>query len=407
MLAPFSMLHPAPGFAAGVSAPPFDVVSLAEARQLAADNPYSFLRVSRAELELPEAVETDDGAPHTDAAVYRRGADNLHRFLQEGMLLRTARPQYGIYRLTEGEHTQTGVVGLASLEDYRDGAIRTHELTVPVRVRDRADLITAHQSHSGLVLTFADFPPTMSKVVTAATSAEPFATVSVGAVRHETWLVADEAMVTLLQRACADLSAIYIADGHHRSAAAAYAWEERGERPPDGFPVALFPTEGMRTLSYNRVLTSLDGASVAELLDNVRKHYSLQPCPEPGQGTPEHGFDIYAADRWQRASPLSGPGSPVDGVAPHAVSLLGDLVLAPLLHMQDERSDPRMRFVGGDVAPEVLAAQVAAGDVAAAFWMAPTPVAYLKQVADRRGVMPAKSTWFSPKLRDGFFVHVF
>ena len=406
MLAPFRILHPTAALAADVAAPPFDVVSIAEARRIAEGNPHCFLRVSRAELELAIAPATGDGSSR-DAAVYHRGAKNLQRMVHDGILHQEKRPQYGIYRLTAGDHCQTGFVGLASLTDYRDGAVLTHECTVPASVDDRATLIATHRSHSGLVFAFADFPGVLQTLTDQLVSTPPFAAVQAEDVLHEMWIVGDEETIREIGTACAALQAIYIADGHHRSAAAMAAWKTRGDRPPDGFPVALFPSDQVTTLSYNRVLTSLGAVSVDRLRHGIADHYSLEDCAHPATGTPPFGFDLYAGDRWQRATPRRSPPVGEHGVPMHAVSLLREHVLGPVLGIEDERSDPRVEFVGGDVAPATLADRIIAGEIAVAFWMAPTPVAYLRKVADQHGVMPAKSTWFAPKLRDGLFVHAF
>ncbi len=404
MLTPFRMLYPSAALAADVAAPPFDVVTVAEARRIAEGNPYCFLRVSRAELELTDAAAAESAAS-IDPAVYRRGADNLQRMIGDGVLRQAKRPQYGVYRLSAGDHRQTGLVGLASLPDYRDGSVLTHERTVPERVADRAALIAAHRSHSGLVLAFADFPTDLLALTDTLAAAPPFAALEADDVLHEVWLVEDEDTVARMAAACDALPAIYIADGHHRSAAAMSAWADRDYQPPDGFPVALFPSDQVTTLSYNRVLTSLGDGDVEQLLQAIAEHYSIGHRPQPAGETPQYGFDFYTGTRWQRATPISAPPLDDDGVPMHAVSLLRERVLGPVLGVDDERSDPRVEFVGGDVSPSALAARFAVGDIAAAFWMAPTPVPYLRQVADRRGVMPAKSTWFSPKVRDGLFVH--
>jgi uncharacterized protein (DUF1015 family) len=394
-LSPFRMAHPLPSTAAAVAAPPFDVVSTREAARLARGNPDCFLRVSRAELEFDE--------PQVDvAAVYRRGARNLQRLLDDGVLIQPPEPQFGVYRMTLPGHQQTGFVGLASLTEYAAGGIRKHEQTMATRVGDRARLIGEHRSHSGLVMMFADYTLALRGLLQNVTAAPAYAAVTAGTVLHELWLVSQPEAIEQIRVAIATLTALYIADGHHRSEAAYQAWRARGGgAAADGYPVAVFPTQEVRTLSYNRVVRSLSGVTPEALLAGIRERYELNRTSAPGEPATQ-GFDVYVDGSWHRATPRATHGSTV-----HAATLLAENVLTPLLGVADARTDPRIDFVGGDVGPAALAAECDAGGAAAAFWLVPTPVAQLQAAADAREVMPAKSTWFDPKLRDGLFVHLF
>lgn len=411
VITPFRALRPKPELAAQVAAPPYDVVSLEEARQQAKGNPYSFLRIGRAELEL------DDNLDPYSPAVYEHGAKNLQQLIQRGVLTQEARPMFGVYRQKWGAHEQTGLVALASVEEYDQGRIKKHEFTRPVKENDRVQLIQTHESQSGPVLLFFRQRPKVAQWFEGVTSRQPDVQfVAPDTVEHTVWSVRDDAQINDIIEAFRDIPALYIADGHHRSAAASRVRAARRAseksntpRPEDGFLAVIFPNDQLQILPYNRVVKDLHGHTPAQLRQAIAAQFELQPISQPGQ-PPDLGFDMYLEGQWQRAKPIFSSSEVTalanDPVRALAVAVLTERVLDPLLGIKDQRSDPRIDFVGGVKGPDKLAAMVDSGEWAVAFWLSPTTVEQLMAVSDADTVMPPKSTWFEPKLRDGLFIHM-
>lgn len=408
---PFHAVRPRPELASQVAAPPYDVVSLEDARKLAEGNPYSFLRISRAELELPP--ETD---PYS-TAVYERGAANLQHLMQNKVLETEQKPLLGVYRQKWANHEQTGLVALASVDEYDQGIIKKHEYTRPVKEADRVRIIEAHNSQSGPVLLFCRSTPSFKYGLEIITGTKPDVQfVADDQVEHTVWSVREDSHIEQMVETFRSIPSLYIADGHHRSAAASRVRAARhpagpspGSQPEDGFLAVIFPHEHLRILPYNRVVRDLHGLTPDQFLQAFTSHFDLQLVAQPGH-PPRPGFDMYLRGRWHRATPIrsteSSAGLENDPVRGLAVSILTDRVLDPLLNITDQRSDPRIDFVGGVRGPEQLAAMVDRGDWAVAFWLSPTTVDELMAVSDGGCVMPPKSTWFEPKLRDGLFIHM-
>ena len=408
-IVPFRAVRPRPELASQVAAPPYDVVSLEEARKLAEGNPYSFLRISRAELELSDGVD-----PYS-AAVYERGAANLQNLIQQGVLEQEHQPLFGVYRQKWGPHEQIGLVALASVDEYDHGIIKKHEHTRPVKEADRVRLIEAHESQSGPVLLFCRGTAAFNDWLTGVTGTKPDVHfVADDKVEHTVWSVRDESAILQAVDVFRDIRSLYIADGHHRSAAASRVRAARRNsgrategQSEDGFLSVIFPHDQLHILPYNRVVRDLHGLSPKELLDQLTPHFELQATAQPGD-PPVSGFDMYLEGQWHRAKPKHDPSlyRQDDPVRALAVSELTERVLVPLLGITDQRSDPRIDFVGGIRGPKQLSAMVDRGDWSVAFWLHPTTVAELMAVSDANCVMPPKSTWFEPKLRDGLFVHM-
>jgi uncharacterized protein (DUF1015 family) len=408
-IAPFRAVRPRPELASQVAAPPYDVVSLEEARMLAEGNPYSFLRISRAELELSEGVD-----PYS-TAVYERGAANLRNLIQKGILEQEKQPLLGVYRQKWGPHEQTGLVALASVDEYDRGIIKKHEHTRPVKEADRVRLIEAHESQSGPVLLFCRGTVSFEHWLKGVTRTKPDVHfVADDTVEHTVWCVRDESEIRQIVQDFRDIQSLYIADGHHRSAAASRVRAARrnsrrstGGYSEDGFLAVIFPHNQLQILPYNRVVRDLHGLTPKEFLDKLALNFELQATSKPGH-PPAAGFDMYLEGQWHRAKPKHDPSlyRPYDPVRALAVSELTERVLDPLLGITDQRSDPRIDFVGGIRGPKQLAAMVDCGDWAAAFLLYPTTVEELMAVSDADCVMPPKSTWFEPKLRDGLFIHM-
>ena len=408
---PFRALRPKQELAAQVAAPPYDVVSLSEARKIAEGNPYCFLRIGRAELEL-----ADDVDPYSDA-VYAHGAANLQNFICKGILVQEDMPLFGVYRQRWNDQEQTGLVALASVDEYDRGLIKKHELTRPVKENDRVRIIETHDSQSGPVLLFfhrtAQFRDWLKDVTVRDPDVQFMAE---DGVEHTVWSLRDPAAIQQIVKVFQSVDALYIADGHHRSAAASRVRAARAKggagsslNHETGFLSVIFPHDELQILPYNRLVRDLHGHSTQQFLEAVARQYHVEPTTQPGSPPPA-GFDVYLEGQWHRATPTLTPEQQAamekNPVSALAVSVLTERVLSPLLGIQDQRSDPRIDFVGGVRPPQELAAKVDGGEWAVAFWLYPTTVEELMAVSDADCIMPPKSTWFEPKLRDGLFVHM-
>jgi uncharacterized protein (DUF1015 family) len=405
LIQPFRALRPAPGRAADVLAPPYDVLSSAEARQRAQGKPWSFLHISKPEIDLDPAIDVHD------PAVYAKAAENLARLTAAGVMIRDPRPCYYVYRLTWRDRTQTGLAVAASLADYASNRIRKHELTTPVKEDDRVHQIEAVNAQTGPVM--IAYPAAPEIDATLARAAQGTAAVDVTAddgVRHQLWVIEDPATIARLTQAADALPAIYIADGHHRSAAALRVAQARGAGAPGYFLAVLFPQHEMTILDYNRLLRDLNGRSPDELIAELRKRFAVETSEQPVRPAGSGEFGMFLAGRWYRLTlrpefaPAVGAGAdPIDRLP---ITLLTRNVIEPLFGITDPRIDKRIDFVGGARGPEELARRVASGEMAVAFALYPTQMPDLMAVADAGGIMPPKSTWFEPKLADGMVNHV-
>ncbi len=367
----------------------------------------TFLHVSRPEIDLPADVD-----PHAEQ-VHRQGRARLVELVRRGLLARDAQPAYYLYRQRRDGREQTGVVACVSVADYASGVIRTHELTRPDKEGDRARHIEVLDAHDEPVFLMAPASPPVAAVVTEVTATVPeYAFSTDDGVEHTFWVVDAPRHVSGLHAGFADLPRLYVADGHHRSAAAARVHQLRrslsgaaADGSHDVFPAVIFPTEELQILSYNRAVTDLAGHSAERLLEALGRDFTVRPLPGPPQVSHRHTLAMYLAGHWHelRARPGRVDGS--DPIAGLDVSLLQDRVLGPLLGIGDPRTDARLRFVGGIRGHGELVRLVDGGAAAVAFSLHPTSTGELLEVADRGLVMPPKSTWFEPKLRSGLFVH--
>ena len=401
LIKPFRALRPAPGRSAEVLAPPYDVLSSAEARERAKGKPWSFLHISKPEIDLDPATD-----PY-DRAVYAKAAENLAKMTAAGVLMRDARPCYYVYRLTWRDRTQTGLACVASLADYASNRIRKHELTTPVKEDDRVRQIEAINAQTGPVMIGYPNAPAIDALLAQAAAGSPQVDVSADdGVCHQLWVIADDATIDKLTRAFDALPAIYIADGHHRSAAAArVAAKRKGEGSHRYFLSVIFPEREMTILDYNRVVKDLNGRSPEQLLAELAKNFTVAPSAEPVRPHSSHDYGMYLAGRWYRLTirPELVPNDPI-GRLP--ITMLTRNAIEPLLGIKDPRTDKRIDFVGGARGLAGLEARVKSGEMAVAFALYPTQMTDLMAVADAGGIMPPKSTWFEPKLADGMVNHV-
>jgi uncharacterized protein (DUF1015 family) len=402
LIQPFRALRPAPGRAAEVLAPPYDVLSSAEARAQAKSKPWSFLHVSKAEIDLDPATD-----PY-DPAVYAKAADNLSRMVADGVLIRDVKPCYYVYRLTWRDRTQTGLAAVASVADYEKNRIRKHELTTPVKEDDRVRQIEAVNAQTGpVMLAYPAAPEVDALLARAASGAPDVDVVGDDNVRHQLWIVDDPAMIAALTRAVDALPALYIADGHHRSAAAARVAKARGgSGSHDYFLAVLVPHHEMTILDYNRVIRDLNGQTPDGLLAKLRGSFSVEAAERPVRPAAPTEFGMFVAGRWHRLKirPELVPQSEPIGRLP--ITLLTRHLIEPVFGITDQRKDKRIDFVGGARGLEELERRVQSGEMAAAFALYPTQMTDLIAVVDAGGIMPPKSTWFVPKLADGMVNHV-
>jgi uncharacterized protein (DUF1015 family) len=401
LIYPFRALRPAPGRAADVLAPPYDVLSSAEARARADGKPHSFLHISKPEIDLDPAVD-----PY-DPVVYAKAAENLKRMVADGVLIRDNKPCYYVYRLTRRGHTQTGLAAVASVADYDTNRIRKHEHTTPVKEDDRVRQIEAVNAQTGPVMIgYPSTPSLDAMLVGVAARAADVDVIADDGVRHQLWIVRDHVTIEGLTRAADFLPAVYIADGHHRSAAASRVSKARGTESASQFLAVLFPHHEMTILDYNRLLKDLKGRKPDELLTELRKTFSVTAADQPVRPAASNEFGIFLAGRWHRLTLPPDRIPKNDPIGRLPITLLTRNVIDPLFGIADQRNDKRIDFVGGGRGLEELARRVSSGEMAAAFSLYPTQMADLMAVADAGGIMPPKSTWFEPKLADGMVSHM-
>ncbi len=403
IIRPFRALRPAPAAAAAVAAVPYDVVSTAEARRLAADNPLSFLHVSRAEIDLP------DGTDPYARAVYEQAARNLETLVERAPLVVEAAPALYLYRMRTDGHEQTGLAGCFSLDEYDRDVIKRHERTRRDKEDDRTRHMVALRAQTGIVfLTYRATAAVDGMVVDGAAGAPLLDVAAPDGVRHSVWRLSAEATSAAVS-AFAGVPAVYIADGHHRIASAARARDElAGDDPAHDarfFLGVAFPDRQTRILPYNRTVANLAGRTAAQFLSALSGRF---PVVAGGPPVPRKGrLAMYLDGGWYSVD-LADAGAEAAGGAPAEqldAAILQDRILAPVLDVADIRTDPRVTFVGGARGVGALEQAVDSGAAAVAFSLAPVTPDELLAVSDAGGVMPPKSTWFEPKLCDGLLIH--
>lgn len=400
---PFKSWCARPDLAAKVASVPYDVVNTAEAAALAAGNPYSFLHVSRAEIDMAPGVE-----PYGEP-VYKRGRDTLQRFQEEGVLIQEPSPQLFLYRQIMGQHVQRGIVACCSTAEYEQKIIKIHEKTRQDKEDDRTRHINTLNAQTGPVFLLYRDEATLNTLVAETEKAAPlFDFIAPDGVAHAGWkFVNPEKIVEAFRR----VPTAYIADGHHRAASAVRVAKERralhpkqtGEESYNWFLGVLFPASQMNILAYNRLVRDLNGLNPATFMEAVRGRFSVSTAKSPVPSAPGSACMLLAG-QWYQLDWTLPPHTSLEGRLD--VSVLQDRLLAPLLGIDDPRTSKRIDFVGGIRGTTELEARVLSGEHAVAFSMHPTTVEQLMDIADVGGIMPPKSTWFEPKLRDGLFTHV-
>ena len=398
---PFSAVRPTPEKASAVAAVPYDVVDAAEARALAEGNPASFLHVSRPEIDLPEG--TDGASP----AAYAQAKKALDGLVASGTLVQDAVPKFYAYRQVMGSHAQTGIVATFDTQDYLAGVLKQHEKTRKDKEDDRTRHIEILRAHTGpAFLTYKDDPAVDALVAEACAGAPLYDFAAPDGIRHTVWEIASAGTCRAdeLEALFARIPAAYIADGHHRSAAASrYARGRNFAGESRWFLAVAFPASQLRILPYNRLVADLNGLSPETFLARVRAVFAVTAAADGAPSSARHAR-MFLAGAWHDLAWEAPDGA--DVVASLDVSVLQDRLLAPVLGIDDPRTSPRISFMGGVRPLAELEARVASGRAAVAFSMHPVTVGEMMAIADAGAVMPPKSTWFEPKLRSGLFVHV-
>jgi len=402
LVRPFAGLRPSPARAADFAAPPYDVLSSEEARVQATGRPVSFLHITKPEIDFPP------GAAPAGAALHEHAGARFRALCADGRLAADSAPSYTLYRLTRGRHSQTGVVLTASIEAYRDGRIRRHELTRPDKEDDRVLNIEGVGAQTEPVLLLHRPDPVLSAEIKALAAAKPEVKFSDDeGVGHALWPIADEAAVKRLNARLNGLGALYIADGHHRSAAAARIAEAQPEGAAAWFLAVAYSAESVRILDYNRVVRDLGGLSAEAFLDRLEAEFAVTREAAPVRPGGRHEFGLVLAGQWYRLSLCNPPAAEAPALERLDVALLASHLLEPILGISEPRTDPRIDFIGGVRGLAALEAAVASGEWAAGFALYPTAIEDLMAVADAGLVMPPKSTWFDPKLADGLVSYPF
>ncbi len=405
---PFQGLRPRRDLAERIAAPPYDVLSSEEARELAQGNPYSFLHVGKPEIDLPAATDL-----YSDQ-VYAKGKENFTRFINEGALQQDKTKCFYVYQQIWGEHVQVGLVAGASCQDYQDDVIKKHELTREDKERDRQRHIETLNAQTGPVFLTYRRTEAIDRLIEKAMAKDAENNIlTYDGVRHIFFVVDDEKLIAAIQAEFRKLAVLYVADGHHRSAAATRIKAGRqeanarhtGDEEYNFFLAVIFPDNQMKILPYNRVVRDLHGMDAAGFFARVRERFTCEESPEKVPARPQE-FAMYLGGKWHRLAAKPGTFDAGDAIASLDVSILQNNLLAPVLGIRDPRTDKRIDFVGGIRGTGELEKKVDSGACAVAFSLRPTTIAQLFAVADAGKIMPPKSTWFEPKLKDGLVSHL-
>ena len=405
---PFRGLRPKPKLCKEIASPPYDVLSTEEARSIVKQNPKSFLRINKAELEF-----SDDMNPYSEA-VYQKGKANLQQLIDNGLMVRDENPCFYVYRLTMDNRSQTGLVSLVSVDDYDNGLIKKHEHTRPEKVNDRADHIDFLDAQVGPVFTAYRFQEPIQQIFNTVTENSPSVDfVADDTVHHEFWVIGDPDLQKGIISEFAPFP-LYIADGHHRSQSASEVCRRKKEQNPhhtgeedyNYFLNVIFSDSELSILPYNRVIREMNGLTISEILEKTAHNFEISSMD--GAVNPEelHTFGMYVEGNWFLLKAREGSFDPNDPTGSIDAAILGDNFIAPILGITDPKTNKRINFVGGIRGTKELIRLVNSGEYKLAFSLFPTSIKQLLDVADAGEVMPPKSTWFEPKLRSGMIVNM-
>ncbi len=405
---PFRAYRPKPEFAAKVAAKPYDVLSSEEARLEAKDNPLSFLHVGKPEIDLDPTIDL------YDPKVYEKGRENLMRFISEGILFQDAEPYFYVWAQTMNDRTQIGLVGCASVDDYWNDIIKKHEKTRKDKEEDRCNHVRVTNAHTGpIFLTYRDNSKIDEIVNNIITNVPVYDFISEDNVRQRVWVISNKETIKKIQDIMNEIDYFYVADGHHRSAAAAIVGRERqlsnpnhrGDEEYNFFLAVLFPASHLMIMDYNRLVKDLNNLHEKEFFEKLSQVAFIEIASE--RFKPKHKGEVgmYYKGNWYKLLFRPEICATDDPVEKLDVSILQKHVLSPILGIDDPSTSKRIDFVGGIRGLEELERKVNSGEWSLAFAMFPTSINELLSIADAGKIMPPKSTWFEPKLKDGLFVH--
>ena len=400
---PFKALRPEPQFAKQVASKPYDVLSSKEAKIEAEGNPYSFLHITKSEIDLPATIDVHS------SKVYEKAKENLDAFISRSVLFNENKPCYYIYQLIMNDNSQTGLVCCSSITDYEEGLIKKHELTRPDKELDRINHMKITGAQTGNVfLAFRDVDD-LNEIIEKwkAEKSPVYDFTADDNVQHSVWVISDENIIDEITEIFkTQVDCTYIADGHHRAASAAKVKYQLSDNERAGyFLTTLFPATELHILDYNRVIKDLNDLSKEEFLDRINKNFSTEKLTEAYSPEEPHNFGMYLDGSWYRLTALEGSYS-TDPIGILDITVLQNNLLEPVLGIKDQRTDERIDFIGGIRGLKELEKRVDSKEMAVAFSLHPVSVQQLFDIADSGNIMPPKSTWFEPKLRDGLLTHL-
>ncbi|MFH0882809.1 MAG: DUF1015 family protein [bacterium] len=406
---PFPGLRPRRDLAAEVASPPYDVLNTEEARELAKGNPHSFLHINKPEIDLPQSTD-----PYS-IKVYETGRDNLRKFIDEGVMKQDDQACFYLYAQQMGDHRQVGLVAAASVQEYIEDKIKKHELTREVKERDRVNHISILNAQVGPVfLTYKAVPEidTLFEEIQEGDSEVDFT--SPDGIRHTLWVIGSRKTIESVAQLFTQVPELYVADGHHRSAAAQIVCNKRREENPgytgaepwNYFLTVIFPHDQLKILPYNRVVKDLKGLDSAAFFEKVKEKFDVVPAEGAFEPEKTKVFGMYLEDHWYRLTAKAGTFDSENPVNSLDIAILQNNLLAPVLGIGDPRKDDRIDFVGGIRGLGELEKRVDSGEMTVAFSLHATTIEQLIAIADAGEFMPPKSTWFEPKLRSGLVVHI-
>lgn len=403
LIQPFKALRPKPALADKVASRPYDVLNSAEAREEAGNNPFSFLHITKAEIDLPEDTDLHS------RAVYEKAKENLDGLRQQGVLFTEDKPCYYIYRLVMDNRSQTGLVCVSSVEDYFNDVIKKHEFTRPEKEKDRIDHMKTIRAQTGNVfLAYTNVAEIDTLTGEWKNSHSPVYDFTAGdTVRHTVWAIDDDNAIAAITRLFGEkVPATYIADGHHRAASAAKV----SQALPDSeaarfFLTTIFPASELAIMDYNRLVKDLNGLDKESFMIALQEKFMVTPSPVPVKPAALHEFGMYLDKQWYILTAAKDTWSD-DPIGVLDVTILSNNILDRLLGIKDQRTDKRIDFVGGIRGLKELEKRVDSNEMKIAFSLYPVTIRQLFDIADSGNVMPPKSTWFEPKLRDGLLTHL-
>lgn len=405
----FQGIRPKAEYADKVAALPYDVMNSEEAREMVKDNPYSFLHVDKAEIDL------DPGVYIYDDQVYAKARENLQSMIQNQILVQDQTANLYLYELTMNGRSQTGLVACTSVEEYQNNIIKKHELTREDKEQDRIRHVDCCNAHTGpIFLTYKAKGEINGIIDSWMQSHSPvYDFTAEDQIIHRVWVVDDREVIGALTAVFQEVPYLYIADGHHRSASAAKVGLQRRQQLPgytreeefNYFLSVIFPDEQLYIMDYNRVVKDLNGLESQQFLHALKENFHIEVCEATCKPQDKHTFGLYLDHKWHQLTAKEQILQSNDPVQMLDVSILQNYVLSPILGIQDPRTDKRIDFVGGIRGLGELVKRVNSGEMKAAFAMYPTTINDLMSIADAGQIMPPKSTWFEPKLRSGIFIH--